>query len=105
MKNFEFLKVRLDKYIREINTSQSKAIALKNDLFNDYELEELDKEYLESLDDETLLLCGYYWLLKDKLDNVIESNDKLLNELYDAKRSYDKAYIKYKNSQRKPFGF
>lgn len=102
MKNFEFLKVRLDKYIREINTSQSKAIALKNDLFNDYELEELDKEYLES--DETLL-CGYYWLLKANIDDVIASNDKLLKELYEAKRSYNEAYLEYKNSQRKPFGF
>lgn len=102
MKNFEFLKVRLDKYIREINTSQSKAIALKNDLFNDYELEELDKEYLES--DETLL-CGYYWLLKANIDDVIASNDKLLKELYEAKRSYNEAYLEYKNSQRKPFEF
>ena len=41
--NQESAKARLERVIREINAAQSKAIILKNDLFNDYELEDFDE--------------------------------------------------------------
>ena len=87
---------RLERYIREINAAQSKAIVLKNDLFNDYELEGFENDYINTLwnDDsyvkefEDYVDERYFAKLCDDIENVIEANDKLLAHLYAAKRSY-----------------
>lgn len=80
---------RLERYIREINAAQSKAIILKNDLFNDFELEEFEERYVDSLrerDDYTrndeYVDERYFTKLCDDINDVIEANDKLLAHLY-----------------------
>ena len=50
--NLEGAKARLERYIREINAAQSKAIVLRNDLSNDYELEDFDNDYVETIEGE-----------------------------------------------------
>lgn len=87
---------RLERYIREINAALSKAVALKNDLFNDYELKDFEDRYIEKLreNDEYILESEkyendrYFTKLRDDINDVIEANDKLLAHLYVAKRSY-----------------
>ena len=88
---------RLERYIREINAAQSKVIILRNDLSNDYELEEFDDDYTRAVRDEIDGLdamlnghseTGYFTKLCDDVNDVIEANDKLLACLYAAKRSY-----------------
>lgn len=114
--NLEGAKARLERYIREINAAQSKAIILKNDLSNDYELEDFDKDYIETVEDEhdafELLFGdskrGYFTKMRNDIDNVIEANDKLLADLYAAKRSYAKADSEIRTvqaSRRGGFGF
>ena len=101
---------RLERYIREINAAQSKAIVLKNDLFNDYELEDFENDYINTLwnDDsyvkefEDYVDERYFTKLCDDIDDVIEANDKLLAHLYAAKRSY--ASVNVRNT-RSGFGF
>ena len=87
---------RLERYIREINAARSKAIALKNDLFNDYELKDFEDRYIEKLREfeeythelEEYENDRYFTKLCDDVNDVIEANDKLLARLYAAKRSY-----------------
>lgn len=94
--NQESAKARLERYIREINAAQSKAIVLKNDLFNDYELEDFENDYINTLwnDDncvkefEDYVDKRYFTKLCDDIDDVIEANNQLLAHLYAAKRSY-----------------
>ena len=97
---------RLERYIREINATQSKVIILRNDLSNDYELEEFDDDYTRAVRDKIDGLdamlnghseTGYFTKMHNDIDNVIEANDKLLARLYETKRSYAKAEeeIKY----------
>ena len=100
---------RLERYIREINAAQSKAIILKNDLFNDFELEDFEERYVDSLrerDDYTrndeYMDERYFTKLCDDINDVIEANDKLLAHLYTAKRSY--ASVNVRNT-RSGFGF
>ena len=101
---------RLERYIREINAAQSKAIVLKNDLFNDYELEGFENDYINTLwnDDgyvkefEDYVDERYFTKLCDDINDVIEANDKLLAHLYAAKRSY--ASVPVRNT-RSGFGF
>ena len=101
---------RLERYIREINAAQSKAIVLKNDLFNDCELEGFENDYINTLwnDDscvkefEDYVDERYFTKLCDDINDVIEANDKLLAHLYAAKRSY--ASVPVRNT-RSGFGF
>lgn len=100
---------RLERYIREINAAQSKAIILKNDLFNDYELEDFDERYIDALRErdeytrnDEYMDERYFTKLCDNINDVIEANDKLLAHLYAAKRSY--ASVNVRNT-RSGFGF
>lgn len=94
--NQEGAKARLEKYIREINAAQSKAIVLKNDLFNDYELEDFENDYINTLWNEDSCVKEfedyvderYFTKLCDDIDDVIEANNQLLAHLYATKRSY-----------------
>ena len=116
--NLEGAKARLERYIREINAAQSKAIILKNDLSNDFELEDFDNDYAKAVQDkmsefEIMLghsLKGYFTKMRNDIDDVIEANDKLLARLYETKRSYAKAESEIKDVQsekraRGGFGF
>lgn len=108
MKNFEFLKVRLDKYIREINAAQSKALVLQNELINDVDLEDVDAIYEKDWlweDEAREDFDGYYGELKSDINDVIEANDKLLRTLYAAKRSYHNVDKSIKESKSKKFSF
>lgn len=108
---------RLERYIREINAAQSKVIILRNDLSNDYELEEFDDDYTRAVRDEIDGLdamlnghseTGYFTKMRNDIDNVIEANDKLLAHLYAVKRSYAKADGEIRTiqaSRRGGFGF
>lgn len=100
---------RLERYIREINAAQSKAIILKNDLFNDFELEDFEERYVDSLRErdeytrnDEYMDERYFTKLCDDINDVIEANDKLLAHLYAAKRSY--ASVNVRNT-RSGFGF
>lgn len=100
---------RLERYIREINAAQSKAIILKNDLFNDFELEDFEERYVDSLRErdeharyDDYVDERYFTKLCDDINDVIEANDKLLAHLYAAKRSY--ASVPVRNT-RSGFGF
>lgn len=105
--NLEGAKARLERYIREINAAQSKAIILKNDLSNDYELEDFDNDYAQAIQhkmDEFEIIFGhsskgYFTKMRDDIDNVIEANDKLLARLYETKRSYAKVESEIKDVQ------
>lgn len=116
--NLEGAKARLERYIREINAAQSKAIILKNDLTNDYELEDFDNDYAQAIQhemDEFQIIFGhssegYFTKMRDDIDDVIKANDKLLTRLYETKRSYAKAESEIKDVQaenraRGGFGF
>lgn len=114
--NLEGAKARLERYIREINAAQSKAIVLRNDLSNDYELEDFDNDYAETIEGERDDLAfsfgesrrGYFTKMRNDIDNVIEANYKLLAHLYAAKRSYAKADGEIRTIQanrRGGFGF
>ena len=118
--NLEGAKARLERYIREINAAQSKAIILKNDLSNDYELEGFDELYVTALQygeggfsfggeifsDEEREDFKCFTKLCDDVDNVIEANNQLLSRLYETKRSYarEEKAIK-RNTPRSGFGF
>ena len=65
---------RLERYIREINAAQSKAIILKNDLFNDYELDDFEYRYVEALRERDLDVDGKH-----------RSDDEYEDEKYFAK--------------------
>ena len=100
---------RLERYIRAINAAQSKAIILKNDLFNDFELEDFEERYVDSLRErdeytrnDEYMDERYFTKLCDDINDVIEANDKLLAHLYAAKRSY--ASVNVRNT-RSGFGF
>lgn len=93
--NQEGMKARLERFVREINAAQSKAIILKNDLFNDFELEDFEERYVDSLRErdeharnDEYMDERYFTKLCDDINDVIEANDKLLAHLYAAKRSY-----------------
>ena len=102
--NLEGAKARLERYIREINAAQSKAIILKNDLSNDYELELFDELYVialqyrdgnigygsELFEDDEREDFKCFTKLCDDVDNVIEANNQLLSRLYETKRLYAK---------------
>lgn len=108
MNNFEFVKVRLEKYIREINAAQSKALVLQNELINDVDLEDVDVIYEKDWlwkDEAREDFDGYYGELKSDINDVIEANDKLLRTLYAAKRSYHNVDKSIKDSKRKKFSF
>lgn len=108
MNNFEFVKVRLEKYIREINAAQSKALVLQNELIHDVDLEDVDAVYKEDWlhqDDTRLSLNGYYGELKSNINDVIKANDELLQTLYAAKRSYYNVSKSIEENKRKKFSF
>ena len=100
---------RLERYIREINAAQSKAIILKNDLFNDFELEDFEERYVDSLRErdeharnDEYMDERYFTKLCDDIDDVIEANNQLLAHLYAAKRSYMSVSVR---TRRGGFGF
>lgn len=68
---------------------------MKNDLFNDFELEDFEERYVDSLRErdeharyDDYVDERYFTKLCDDINDVIEANDKLLAHLYVAKRSY-----------------
>ncbi len=55
-------KARLERSVREINAAQSKAIILKNDLFNDFELEDFENDTIRYVNVTSIPAMMSIWM-------------------------------------------